>query len=1189
MTSHTLGSYKLGPPIGRGGMGKVFRAIHGRTGVEVALKVITDSHNQHLLDLFQREVRAQARLVHPGVVYLFDYGTVSPAYAAASGGELVAHSPFVAMEFADKGSLRDHLPLTNWITVRQLLVQVLQALAFAHARSLIHRDLKPENLLLFSDGPGGEAIVKIADFGLAHAVGEEYSRNKESLAGFSGTPLYMAPEQFRGRWRTYGPWTDLYALGCIAYELVCGRPPFTGNSAVSLGLAHCDGPRPPLTPRIAVPAELEEWIHRALRVDVKHRFRRAADALYALPMGRADRSPVGSGSDLRLVTREPSLTQAMPISGDSEVTRVWQRTKLAPPPDLSSTASADGPSKLPTRLAPPLPDDWRPLDDQDLPMPLVDTGLGLFDLREVPFVSRHKERDLIWQNLHRVVNDGDFRIVLLLGPEGCGKSALAQWTTTRAHEVGASIPLKLIHSPGPDTIAEGIPGLVQRAFRTWGLSRGELHDYMATQLSSRDARAMTELVHPVGHDQEADGPRFHIAGSAHKLSLLARLFAFILSDRPAVVWADDLQWGQEARDLMIHLADHPHFAPTALVMACIRSEHLADDDELRHHVETLRKHPSCEVLELEPLPYPDQLALIKRLLPVTSELAEEVALRTAGNLTFTQQLLGEWIAADRFALGPEGFQLPAGVNLGIPDDLHHLWQTRLNRLLSDLTPAQATDDHLALQAAAVLGRQFSESIWRQVCRAQQLTPSQDLLQRLTARRFLVQDQQTYSFPYPQLVHSLLRAADEQSRLPEHNLHCATILSQQTGPHSGPTASRIADHWIQAGRLDEAYDFLGEAHTICLHSGNAYEEKQLLERQFDLLNRLGVGPLDRRLVQLQIYRARHQRRVGNLSMARALVDPLLESLPHLSPNLGSSVCELQGDLLIDEGQLAEVHPWLIESHKLAERSGDLGRLAMVESSLGWFYFCTGDLDQSQEHTEKAFDLFVDLGVLYRRYRQLSLLGWLYLTQGKQDEAEAAFTEVIDWSRELGYLDMEANTLNALGEIARYGDDLDRALICFERAQTLARELDSQFLYLGAKVNHLQVELLRREFDDAQDLLAEATRATQNSGDQSFRLTLEYCELCLAAGQGRFDDVQKWWKIIGEAPPETGLLIKDLPHLLEYTARLLQRADRPDLARPIGQRAVLLWGKLGDTAAAERAVQDLGLPSTNLPSTNNDDNS
>ena len=451
--SPQLGPFELEERIGEGGMGLVYRGRHRETGVAVAVKVIRRSLARDAREQFHREIQAHAELVHPGVVYLFEYGDVPEIVDVTGGEDLASGSPFVAMELADLGTVRDHLPLTSWEAVRSIAASVLDALAHSHARGLIHRDLKPENLLLFDDD--SPFRVKLADFGIAHALGEELSLDTPDLSSASGTPLYMPPEQTRGRWREYGPWTDMYALGCIVWELVSGRPPFQGDNPLMTMYKHGEAERPALQPRFPVPRDLETWIHRAMAIGIRDRFQRAADAARALealggleepdggeakkrddpgeisPTLALDREDAeepphlafGPTLDAGRASEEPFTPQeaATLNSGEPAPTLVDRDAEPSPKGDGAGESVRD----VSVEPVGPIPESWAPGTGDELPSPLVGTGLGLFGLRETPFVDRDRERDHIWESLRRLERESRPRIVLVTGESGTGKSRLA--------------------------------------------------------------------------------------------------------------------------------------------------------------------------------------------------------------------------------------------------------------------------------------------------------------------------------------------------------------------------------------------------------------------------------------------------------------------------------------------------------------------------------------------------------------------------------------------------------------------------------------------------------------------------------------------------------------------------------------------------------------------------------------------
>jgi serine/threonine-protein kinase len=256
-----LGPFALQAPIGRGAVGEVWRGHHIERGVPVAVKVMAGSRarfDSRVTALFN-EVRAAAQLDHPGIAWVLDYGTVPRSVQTASGGHILAHSPYLVMEYASRGTLARVGHGFNWTELRAVLLALLDALAHAHARGVIHRDLKPANVLLCSSKdtrPG----LKICDFGVARVHDTPFDEST-----VAGTLDYIAPEQLEARQREQGPWTDLYALGCVAWRLLTGRPPFAGRQTTRLMFAQLHQDPPALLSSTPLPDGFEPWASRRSR------------------------------------------------------------------------------------------------------------------------------------------------------------------------------------------------------------------------------------------------------------------------------------------------------------------------------------------------------------------------------------------------------------------------------------------------------------------------------------------------------------------------------------------------------------------------------------------------------------------------------------------------------------------------------------------------------------------------------------------------------------------------------------------------------------------------------------------------------------------------------------------------------------------------------------------------------------
>ena len=264
-------SLDLQAVIGRGGMATVWRAQHRPSKTLVAVKVLhpdlLDIPNAHAQFLTEADVLG--RLYHPNVVQLYGHGMVRSVTAEPPEDRLRSGAPYMVMEYFPQGTLNSAAPFTDWESVRSILLSILDALATAHAADLVHRDLKPSNILM---GPRGPVL---SDFGIVHDWSTVMS---ESETPSFGTPSYMPPEQILNQWRLYGPWTDLYALGCLTYWLCSGQT-LLGVSATKMFFKVIStGPPPPLEANFEIPQQLQTWLFRCLDKNLRQRPQLAADA-----------------------------------------------------------------------------------------------------------------------------------------------------------------------------------------------------------------------------------------------------------------------------------------------------------------------------------------------------------------------------------------------------------------------------------------------------------------------------------------------------------------------------------------------------------------------------------------------------------------------------------------------------------------------------------------------------------------------------------------------------------------------------------------------------------------------------------------------------------------------------------------------------------------------------------------------
>jgi len=258
-----LGQYRLKHLLGRGGMGEVYLAEHVMLKRPCAIKLIRPEKagDPGTLARFEQEVQATARLTHWNTVEIFDFGRTNDG------------TFYYVMEYLPGMSLEQivemHGPLSPGRVIH-LLSQTCDALAEAHQQGMVHRDIKPANIFAAKRG-GTYDVAKLLDFGLVRSLSSETDLRLTQDGTVTGSPLYMSPEQARGD--DVDPRSDIYALGCVAYHLLTGRPPFAETQPVKLILAHASQiAERPSSVRSGIPADLEGIVLRCLEKSADDRF-----------------------------------------------------------------------------------------------------------------------------------------------------------------------------------------------------------------------------------------------------------------------------------------------------------------------------------------------------------------------------------------------------------------------------------------------------------------------------------------------------------------------------------------------------------------------------------------------------------------------------------------------------------------------------------------------------------------------------------------------------------------------------------------------------------------------------------------------------------------------------------------------------------------------------------------------------
>ncbi len=274
LVNRRVGNFVVERLLGQGAMGSVYLAVHDTLRRRVAVKVLQPhlALDEQLVQRFVDEAQIVSSLGHAGIAQIFDFGRLDD-------GQLYA-----TMEYLDGKDLEDALAREGALSagrVASIGVQVASALAIVHDQDIVHRDLKPANLFLAVDGEGTER-VKILDFGIAKLDESTGARKRTAAGHVVGTPEYMAPEQASAAGNVDGR-TDIYALGCVLYELLCGRPPHVANSIVGVLMAHANTKPEDISCLVQnLPEGLATVVMRCLAKDPERRWQSARELKAAL-------------------------------------------------------------------------------------------------------------------------------------------------------------------------------------------------------------------------------------------------------------------------------------------------------------------------------------------------------------------------------------------------------------------------------------------------------------------------------------------------------------------------------------------------------------------------------------------------------------------------------------------------------------------------------------------------------------------------------------------------------------------------------------------------------------------------------------------------------------------------------------------------------------------------------------------
>lgn len=685
--------YRAEELLGRGGMGEVWRCTDLEENRVVAIKSIVTKRvtDAAIRRLFHEEVVAVARLDHPGIVEIYDF------LEAGDGAVLLvmAYRPGRSLD-------RMQTLLPAWSFVRAVLRGVLEALAHAHARGVLHLDVKPQNVIVRREKE--RTLTTLVDFGVArvHQPGRGAERWADRDTVF-GTLEYMAPEQFRGQLAKFGPWTDLYAVGMVAYELASGTLPFATSNALAAALRRASEPIPHLVSRtVNLPDGFAELVNQLLDPSPATRPACAADVLAELD--RLDRLSRHSapGEEARAAEEErgpDSETADLPPSTlPRTLTSVNEAVGEEPrPPPTSGSRLSGAHTVLDATEA------ERAFTQETSPNP---GAYGLFGLRDLGVLGRVEERRRLWAAVGTTGLEGRPRAVILDGPAGTGKSRLARDAIERALELGLANALTTTWSTNqnPD---EGLRGLVENALET----RGRVGPEFRTKLSfwrQRFPRGSDAMAREIGVLLRPEVDAAPDAGLAARVA--ADVVRAASAARPVLVWLDDAQWSRgEARDLLHALADLGDSLPVCLLVTIRENEMSAEAREDLERALARLVGPGVERISMEPLEPSATRTLVRGLLDLEDDLVDVLVRRSEGNPLFVTQLISQ-LVRERVIVPKAGrYGLSRAVSMDdvLPADMEAVWARRValsGASIEELQALALVRERVAASVAHELGR-----------------------------------------------------------------------------------------------------------------------------------------------------------------------------------------------------------------------------------------------------------------------------------------------------------------------------------------------------------------------------------------------------------------------------------------------------------------------------------------------------
>ena len=720
--------------------------------------------------------------------------------------------------------------------------------------------------------------------------------------------------------------------------------------------------------------------------------------------------------------------------------------------------------------------------------------------------------------------------------------------------------------------------MLARYFRCVGLGRSDLLERAETVLrqlgvtDEHELSGVSEILESAterGRSITSTTVRF--ASPTNRHVQMARLLTRLAASRPVMVWIDDVQWGTDALAFCEHLLRAQHTSPTpVLLLLTAQTESLAEHPVCAEYLRQVTTYEGVAHIDVPPLTDRDHSELVRNLLCLEGGLAQAVEARTAGNPLFAVQLVGDWVHRGILDVGETGFVLKPGERADLPDDIHRVWTTRIERLLEQaknlwLSPRESQRPDgasLALELAATLGQHVDMDEWRSACDAAGVVLPAHLRDTLVSNRLASPTHEGWEFVHNMFRESIERLAHEKGHSEAHNKACAMALASRYERGDKGVAGRLGTHLLGAQDLEAALTPLLDAARERCHATDYTSAHTFLDKREAALAMLGATNDDLRFavgwnVRAEICNLEH--RFDQATQWAENAEKLGRFHDHkqvLAEALAALACALrQGGSLIRASALSH------EAQRLFEGIGDETGVAACTLTRAIAARQQGDLVQAKR-------LYKQAQALHKRNDEpagvaacLYGLGRIAQLSGEEAKSQNLLMEAKDLYERLGNQQELANSLNVLAESARFRGDLDEAESGYRQALKLQEAIGSGDAFI-CRANIALVLLARNRMAEAKENLVELLKMSERTPGTWLRGAVHAALLPCAATERDWAMWDHHFVKMIAILAETGIADPDIGDNVELGAQLAQKAGDMARAKQASEAALEQWRRLGN---------------------------